>query len=135
MYTSESQAKIEASFKVKTQAKICVLNYHDQSFPRNAAAMKRSRRKRHHHHSRALADTKNPKFFIGDGSTDAIVDSLVTDENSFDFSTNSSSFVNVHVDMANSSVAPLPGSRRSLQVVWINPFYPDEEFEGSKVGI
>ena len=91
--------------------------YHDQSFPRNAAAMKRSRRKRHHHHSRALADTKNPKFFIGGSSTDAIVDSLVTDENSFDFSTNSSSFVNVHVDMANSSVAPLPGSRRSLQVV------------------
>ena len=85
----------------------------NQSFPRNAN-MKRSRRKRHHH-NRALADTKNPKFFIGSGNSASIVDSLVTDENSFDFST-SGSFFNVNVDMVNSSVAPLPGSRRSLQV-------------------
>ena len=73
-----------------------------QSFPRNANT-KRSRRKRH----RALADTKNPRFFIGSGPD--VMDRLVSDENSFDFS---SSFVSV--DVADSSVA-LPGSKRSLQ--------------------
>ena len=91
------------------------LKYSVFGSPCRNATMKRSRRKRHH---RPLADTKNPTFFIGSSNgTDAIVDSLVTDENSFNFST-SSSFVNVgcSVDVANSSVAPLPGSRRSLQV-------------------
>ena len=66
-------------------------------------------------------------FFIGGGGNSSssvlssVVDSLATDENSFDFSAASgSSFVNV-VDVSlvanNPSVAPLlPGSRRSLQV-------------------
>ena len=56
-------------------------------------------------------------FFIGSGNSSvlSVVDRLATDENSFDFSA-SGSFVNVDVSLANPSVAPLPGSRRSLQV-------------------
>ena len=59
-------------------------------------------------------------FFIGSGnsSVHSVVDSLATDENSFDFSA-SGSFVSVDVSLANPSVAPLPGSRRSLQVHFV----------------
>ena len=56
-------------------------------------------------------------FFIGSGNSSvlSVVDSLATDENSFDFSA-SGSFVNVDASIANPSVAPLPGSRISLLV-------------------